>query len=876
MNLSKKTSFSIGIVMTSLIGVLYAASSTVLLNSLKYAEEQHARQAIKGVLSAFTQTQDDISSGDVSWSSWDDTYKFVQDANKDYIKENFSSESLALENIDLALFIQLSGQIVYGTGFDRAHQKKTPIPEGLRPHLSPQSRLLQHPTTNSSIKGIMLLPEGPVVLDSRPILNNDGEGPIRGTMIFGRFIDKDEVARLTRIARLPVTIHAVNETKLPLDFQTVRNELSQNNSILVRLLNDQTIAGYALLTDIYGNPALLLRLDIPREIYQQGQKSLLYLVGALMTVGAIFGGAILLLLKRLILSERKWQQSEEYRHLVAQASESILLVDAETKNILETNSAFENLLGFTSAECLRLSIYDVIADNCEGINRHLLKILENQHLTVEQRYRRQDETLVNVEVNANLISLNKKAAFCIIVHDITKRKQVEEQLLHNAFHDSLTGLANRALFMERLKQAIQQGKCCNDYFFAVLFLDLDRFKVINDSLGHVVGDQLLIALAQRLKDCLRLHDTFARLGGDEFAAILENCSDVSEVVERIQQKLKLPFNLNGQEVFATASIGIILTTTGYDQPEDLLRDADTAMYRAKARGKARHEVFNIAMHDSAVAQLELETDLQRAVATSEFQLYYQPIMSLISNRIVGFEALVRWQHPKRGLISPEEFIPIAEETGLIIPLGWWVLREACHQMRVWQMQFSANPPLTISVNFSAKQFTQTNVVEQIAQVLHETNLNTQSLRLELTESVIMECPESVTTVLQQIRALGILLSLDDFGTGYSSLSYLHRFPIDILKIDRSFISRIDHCSDSWEIVRAIAMLAQALNIGVVAEGIETREQLAQLKLLQCEYGQGYFFSKPLDGTAAGMLLAQKKGLITADKDGITSLYPVKV
>lgn len=685
-------------------------------------------------------------------------------------------------------------------------------------------------------------------------MTNEGKGPIRGTLIFGRFLDAAFTAKLSRISRLPVSLYAVTDKKLPPDFQAVRDSLG--DSIIVRPLSEQIIAGYTLLPDIYGKPAVILRVEVPREIYYQGENSLRYLIASLLIAGLVFGGIILLLLQQLVLSQQKWQQSEEYRKLVAQASESIFLVDANTKQIFETNTAFENLLGLSSAVAHKLTLYDLIASERENIDCNLLILQETHQFTGEQQYRRQDGQIIDVEINANLISHDGREVFCIIVHDITKRKQIEKQLLHDAFHDSLTGLANRALFMERLDHAIQLTKRREDYTFAVLFLDLDRFKVINDSLGHMTGDQLLIALAQRLQNCLRSSDTFARLGGDEFAILIEDSNNVTQIIERIQQQLKLPFNLTGQEIYATASIGVILNTIGYDHPEALLRDADTAMYRAKAGGKARHEVFDISMHDQAVALLQLENDLQRAVKTCEFQLHYQPIVSLKSNQIIGFEALVRWQHPTRGLISPADFIPIAEDTGLVIPLGWWVLQEACRQLRAWQVKNCTCPPLTISVNLSVKQFAQPNLVEQIIRILHETNLEPCNLNLEITESVLMEAPESVAAVMHQLKALGISLSLDDFGTGYSSLSYLHRFPIDTLKIDRSFISGVGNGSDTWEIVRAIAMMAHALNMDVIAEGVETKEQLAHIKALKCKYAQGYFFSQPVDSATVSELIAQ--------------------
>ncbi len=391
--------------------------------------------------------------------------------------------------------------------------------------------------------------------------------------------------------------------------------------------------------------------------------------------------------------------------------------------------------------------------------------------------------------------------------------------------------------MERLGQAIAQVKCHPENLFAVLFLDLDRFKVVNDSLGHAVGDQLLVAIAQRLQSCLRQNDTVARLGGDEFTILLshiQTIDDATLVAERIHHVLKSPFNLSGSEVFTSASIGIAVGTTQYDQPADVLRDADTALYRAKEQGKSGHIVFDTVMYDQAVALLQLETQLRRAPERQELRVYYQPIVSVSTGAITGFEALVRWQHPQQGMISPDKFIPIAEETGLIVSIGQWVLRESCQQLRQWQKQFPALESLSISVNLSAKQFSQPNLVKQINQILEETNLAPSSLKLEITESTIMASPETAATVLKQLKAFGMQLCIDDFGTGYSSLAYLHRFPIDVLKIDRSFINQIDSDNERLAIVRAIVTLGSHLGLSVVAEGVETMEQWIQLKLLQCK------------------------------------------
>jgi diguanylate cyclase (GGDEF)-like protein len=438
-------------------------------------------------------------------------------------------------------------------------------------------------------------------------------------------------------------------------------------------------------------------------------------------------------------------------------------------------------------------------------------------------------------------------------------KESKEHFRHAAFHDALTNLPNRALLADHLKFSIERAKLQPDNLFALLFFDLDRFKNVNDSLGHVAGDQLLVAIARRLEECSRPTDTVARLGGDEFAILVDGIEDYDHAIrlaERAQQKMRQPFNLNGHEVYATASIGITLCTNDYDDPEDILRDADTAMYRAKENGRARHEVFDVVMHTSAVARLQLENDLRRGLEREEFHVYYQPIVCLETENIAGFEALVRWEHPQRGFISPADFISIAEETGLIVELGLSVLREACRQTYEWQSLHQRS--LIISVNLSSRQFTQPDLIEQISRILADTGLDPHNLKLEITESVVMENAETARKMLVQLRALGINLSIDDFGTGYSSLSYLHRFPLDTLKIDRSFISRMDAGDENAEIIRTILTLATNLGMDVVAEGLETEKQLAQLRDMKCGYGQGYLFSKPVNAEAARALILEAR------------------
>lgn len=451
------------------------------------------------------------------------------------------------------------------------------------------------------------------------------------------------------------------------------------------------------------------------------------------------------------------------------------------------------------------------------------------------------------------------------------------KLFYDAFYDVLTNLPNRALFLKQVQKAIahsahtHQG---NNFLVAIIFLDLDRFQVINDSFGHTVGDQLLLAVTQRLKQCLHPTDKVARIGGDEFAILLADISDVSQatlLADQIQTELTKPFNLKGQEIFITACFGIAFNRIDRQEPDrlslqkcqpgELLRDAHTAMYRAKTLGKARYEVFSTGMRSQVVTRLKLETDLHRAVdaltlgTSQEFILNYQAIVSLKTGKIAGFEALVRWQQPQGKVISPVDFIPVAEETGLIVPLGLWIFQESCRQLQIWQKQFPLEPPLMLSINLSGGQFSQPNLIAQIAQTLEKTQLDGQTLKLEITESMAMNDVEAAIETILRLKALNLRFSIDDFGTGYSSLSYLHRFPVDTLKIDRSFVSRMQETSEDAAIVQTIIMLSHSLGMDVVAEGVETEVQMEKLRELQCEYGQGYFFSKPLSSESATALLA---------------------
>ena len=552
---------------------------------------------------------------------------------------------------------------------------------------------------------------------------------------------------------------------------------------------------------------------------------------------------------------------DRFRNAFDFAAIGMALVSSEGR-WLQVNRSLCKILGYSEREMLLTDFITIIHPDDVNVAVEAIKRLRKGNNSIDQcevRFQHKSGHKVWGLWSASLAGGAHVASTPLVyqIQDITDRKSAEAQLQHEAMHDVLTGLPNRAMFTDHLDLAIARARRNEERKFAVLYVDLDRFKVINDSLGHAVGDQLLKEIAVRLWKCVRAGDTVARFGGDEFVILLEDIyaeSEAIEVAERIKGELAAPFALNGRDVFTTVSVGVASSWTSYHQSEGLIRDADAAMYRAKSLGKNRHEIYDSAMHAQVNDLLQMETALRLALERNELTVFYQSIVDLETFKISGFEALVRWRHPEKGLISPALFIPLAEETGLIVDIGEWVLRDACRQMERWQKIFPSDPPLFVSVNLSSKQFTQPDLIERVTAIIKETKINPEGLKLEITESAVMDDVETATEMLKKLRALGIKLSIDDFGTGYSSLSYLHRFPIDTLKVDRSFIVNMSEDCENVEIVRTIVSLAQNLGMNVIAEGVETAEQLAALRKLGCEYGQGYLFSKPVDAKASENLI----------------------
>jgi diguanylate cyclase (GGDEF)-like protein len=502
------------------------------------------------------------------------------------------------------------------------------------------------------------------------------------------------------------------------------------------------------------------------------------------------------------------------------------------------------------AQCLNAGADDFIS---KPLNALELRARVQSMLRIKQQYDALQISLDRqsvLEVEKRELLENRNAELEMQVSLRTAAlKAASDMITHNALHDALTDLPNRRLLLQRIELAIQRSHQLDSYGYAILFLDLDQFKIVNDSLGHIIGDQLLISIAEKLKTHLEDVYLVARFGGDEFVILLEYIADIDEVIkitECILNDFQIPLILNGGEIFINVSIGIALGNTDYHQADDLLRDADLAMYKAKAQGRNSYKIFDVKMHDQAIKRLTLETDLRNAIDRQEFMVYYQPIMDILNgDRLIGFEALVRWQHPTRGMVSPMDFVVIAEETGLIVALDSWVFQEACHQLAKWKAKFVNPPALKMSINLSAQDIRNPNLLTDIDRILAETRLDGKSITLEITESMLLDDINQTIDLLTQIKSRNIQVSIDDFGTGYSSLNYIHRLPADYLKIDRSFVNQMQEASRNYQIVRTIIALGNQIGLAVVAEGIETSQQLQILRDLGCQFGQGYLFSKPL-------------------------------
>ncbi|MEM9907393.1 MAG: EAL domain-containing protein, partial [Cyanobacteria bacterium P01_D01_bin.44] len=862
---------------------------------------------------------DSLAAAAADEASWDATYRYAERPNLNDLVNNLPVSTLSENRLNVLLVVNQSDQIAYGQGFDLENEVATIVPAGLWPYIQPASPLLTPTATRKPIQGILSLPEGPMLVAAAPVLTSDGVGPARGTLVMGRFLDQAALIHLAQTTRLSLSLSAYDESpakshleQLLVDgYGDVPGEFPRDDLagvVWVTPINAQTVASYWRITDLTGQPVLVLKTEMPRPIYAQTQLSLRYYMVSTLFVGLVILGLGLLLLDRavvaqlgllsqliehigqrsdwsirlpragnrelsrladtinrmleqLVRSQTALEQSKERYYLAAEGSKDGLWDwDLITDEIYLSDRATQ-ILGWSPERCspdvLRQHLHPGDLDRFNQLLEGHLK-RQSDHFKGEFRLRQQSGAY-------QWIMIRGVAVCAPIGQPYRMAGSLTDMSQHQAFYDDLTDLPNRTLFLEQLQRVLHRAQVNPEYRFAVLFLDCDRFKVINDSLGHLVGDQLLRQVAKRLEDCLRPDDLVARLSGDEFTVLLEDIPGLpvaTQTAERINHVLHPPFELGGQIAYLTASIGIALNAPDDTQAEGLLRNANMATSQAKARGRNQYAVFDRQMHAQISRIMQIETRLRQAIEQESLQLFYQPIVACQTAQLIGFESLVRWQHPERGMVSPAEFIPMAEETGSIVPLGYWILRQACRQLRAWQQQFPAAVTLSVSVNLSRRQLSQIDLVEQIAKILTETRLPPRCLTLEITETVLAENDLAAEQHLQAFRRLGVKLSIDDFGTGYSSLIYLHRFPVDTLKIDRGFIQPIGTEPQSQAILQTIIALAHRLEMDTIAEGIETVEQQRVLQGLGCDRIQGHLFSHALDASQVECLLVQHPPILS--------------
>jgi diguanylate cyclase (GGDEF)-like protein/PAS domain S-box-containing protein len=902
-SLRAKTLVILGATLLGLTALLALVARTLVMAGFEAIEVRAVRENLERARLALAEEMEGLAGTARDYAVWDETYRFVEDRHPDYLVRQLPTQDQSELRVAVVALADLRGKVLHDRFLDFAGKRQLPLPPQLALHFLDQRLLFRDPAARRGRAGILVLPQGDWMVACWPILDNSGAAPARGTLVMARPLDAGVVREIARRTQLEVQVRRLVEDDLGAWAGAAGGEL-------VRTESDQLIEGRAVLEDVHARPALTLTVQMPRPIHQRALATLNYFTAFLLLAGLVFGGSMLGLIEKVVLSrlqrlgaglkqirerrdlrgrveapgadelselgtsvndlldavegsQRELAAAERERYALAAAAANDGLWDWDVAGgTIYYSPRFNSMLGYGDDAPLppvpEAWLARVHPEDREALQRKLDDALAGAHAEHEHRLLREDGSYVHVLGRWVTLRGPDGAVTRRVgsLSDVTARREAEERLRRDALYDALTGLANRTLLLDRVRRGLarakRHGQAC-----ALLFIDLDRFKLVNDSLGHRAGDELLREAARRIQASVRPEDTVARLGGDEFNVLLEGVrgpTDATHAAERIQGGIARPFRLGETELFVTASIGIAISSGDQQDPADLIRDADTAMYQAKAEGKARHQLFDKRMHEQVMNALSLEYDLRRALERGELEMRYQPIVRLEGAEIVGFEALVRWRHATRGVLAPGEFIPMAEETGLIVPIGRWVLERACADAQAWLRDFPRDPPLTLSVNLSARQLIEPDLVGTVEDVLRRTGFDPRSLQLEITESVIIQRPDLVSVVLNQLKELGVGVSIDDFGTGYSSLNHLHLFPIDCLKIDRSFVSSMTEVMKQRRIVESIVMLGRNLGIDVVAEGVEREPQREALRGFGCASAQGFLFSEPVDAECARSLV----------------------
>jgi diguanylate cyclase (GGDEF)-like protein/PAS domain S-box-containing protein len=913
----------------ALLGALVLPLYSIIMGSCFQLEAAAMRTDLHRAAAALDARAGALLAAGHAWSSSDYVYYSVAARNFDGIDKDLSASTFESLNVSVLALYDASGHLLYGKGYDPKNSRPASAPAYFECPGASCGRLVTPPS--DGLKGLLELPEGPVMIAALPILPAAGSNEQRhamGTLVLARYLDSAEIGDLSKTTSLDITVRTLDEY----DASTQTGLIDMADSFsggqdaqptLVKAIDGDTITGSILLSDVFGRPALVVSTTGPRTVSEHGTLSVLVFSVSLVIAAALFAALGLVVMQRVTTSrisrlsarlaeiavndeapprvpvesgnnglsrlaenmnialeavehrhrhagdpkvpdmeQARATSDERFRSLVQNAADIISIVNPDGEIHYQSPSV-ESILGYRAADIVGTNIFSYLHPDDLEVARRSLRVLFSEPANAQRaliRARHADGSWRYLEgLGANLLANPAVGGLVLNMRDVTERTALEDRLTHQAFHDPLTGLPNREFFTNKLEIAVETARRQGSGV-AVVFLDLDNFKVVNDSLGHQAGDKLLVEVAKRLRETLRSTDTVARFGGDEFTFLIEGDAtekDVAQVVERIREALQEPLRVDDHDLSSASSIGIAISTPEVLSPDELLRRADIALYRAKRNGKAQSAIYANDMKTGSIERLFLEADLRHALARGELLLYYQPLVELATGRVTGVESLLRWRHPVRGIVMPAEFIPLAEENGMIVQIGLWALERACYQVKAWQADPGITPTLSVSVNLSARQFRQPDLVASLAATLERTGLSPSSLKIEITETVGMDDAEQTMVMLNELRDLGVSIALDDFGMGHSALSYLKRFPVDTLKLDRLFISGLGTDKGDAAIVQASIKLAKDMGLRVTAEGVETRDQIQVLYTLGCDYVQGYFFARPMPAFAMETYLKVK-------------------
>ena len=917
-----------------LIFSIYLLLNTIMRSSIDQLERKNINENMERVTNALDLETSSLYSTAQDWAVWDDTYKFIENGNEDYVFNNLQEDVFLNLKLNLMVFINQSGEYVFAKGMDFKNKEFVPVYPEMKKELE-KSNIFKNIDSNYKVKGIIMLPEGPMLIASYPIIKSDFGGPVRGNVVFGRFLDDMAVSGLSDRLKLDFSLERIDKENQK--YAQNSNPTTQKSPIEIKELSKDKIVAYTVLQDIYKQPALGLNVEMPRDVSLIGKKGINYMLYSLIAVGFIFIITVMLFLEKNILSrllklskevlnignkgefslrlkpqikqDEIFVLSEEINHMLDKLEESEdqireseekyrTFVEKGTDVIYSLNKQGE--FSYISPNCLEVLGYmteEIVGkrftsflhpDDKENLNNLLQNVSElkehkdgyeyrmkikneswkwfytNVSLVLESnnnqnsyigifydihiRKLAQEElehTLDNLETKVQDRTLELSKANELLQVEIVEREKTQEKISHLAYHDHLTGLPNRLLFTDRLRQGIFLTRRLEKPL-GVIFVDLDGFKMINDTMGHDQGDELLKEVANRLVASVHKNDIVSRVGGDEFIIMVQNFTDsddITKITSKIIDGFKKQFKLNDQDFYVTASLGVALYPMDGEDVDTLIKNADIAMYKAKENGKNQYALCTPLMKAKVMENMTLTNSLYSALERKELMLYYQPQVSSASGKIIGLEALLRWNHPELGFVPPSKFIPIAEQTGLIMPIGDWVLKTACKQNKAWQD--AGLPHLRMAVNLSVSQFQNANIVKQVEEILMETGLSSEYLELEITESIAMNEVNGVIETLNAFKKLGITISIDDFGTEYSSLSRLKQMPIDKIKIAMPFVQGIDVSDKDEAITKAIIVLAKNLGLQTIAEGVETKHQLSFLNQRMCDEIQGFYYYEPL-------------------------------